>query len=179
MKRYSVWRTVLEILTIIGYIAVSMIILTYLLQSVPFDKIILGAITALIGAIELIEFFTLKHLVKLKNIPLLIVGALELVFGLILSFLNIDLFLTCVVLGWFEIGFSVIKISNFVFNIPQSPIINIIIIILSVVMIVFGILLVVNIETILNSFMLFNCISLLLMAIIYLIEVIVRHSRNN
>ena len=178
MKKYSAWKTILEIITLIGYIIVAMMILTYLLRGVNFDRVILGATVAAIGAIDVLNFLTLKHIVKSKNFLLLTVGILELAFGFTLAFLNIDLFLTCVILGWFIIGFSVIKISNAAFNIPQSPLMSIIKGILNTALIVYGILLVVQIEKILNNFMLFNCISLLILAVIYLIEVVVRHNRN-
>lgn len=178
MKRYSAFRTILEITTIIGYIAIAMTILTYIIRGVAFDRIALGAVVASVGACELLEFFTLKHLVKLKNIPLLVVGALELIFGVVLIFLKIDLYLTCVILGWCEIGFSVIKIANYVFNIPTSPFINIIRMILDVIMIVFSIILVVKIEVALNSHMIYMCVLLILMAVLYLVEIIIRHSRN-
>ena len=112
MKKYSAWKTILEIITLIGYITIAMMILTYLLRGVNFDRVILGATVAAIGAIDVLNFLTLKHIVKSKNFLLLTVGILELAFGFTLAFLNIDLFLTCVILGWFIIGFSVIKIMR-------------------------------------------------------------------
>ena len=42
MKRYSAFRTILEITTIIGYIAIAMTILTYIIRGVAFDRIALG-----------------------------------------------------------------------------------------------------------------------------------------
>ena len=178
MKRVNVLQIVLELTVILGFIVLGVTILTYLLQRVAVDRIVIGLVTAAVGVFGLTEFFTLKYSARRKSIPNLIVALLSLALGIVFLFVRFNSNQLCIIWGTGLIVFAVGRIITSVMNLLRQPLLSIVRIIVNIIAIIFAIFLIVNKVNFLNNYLTAQGIFFLVEAGTLLIEFIIHRYQN-
>ena len=173
MKRTNKLHIFLEVITIFSYIVIGTTVLTFVNQGVEPNKSYIGSIILAIGVTQVVEFLSLKDLIKLKNIPNAVLSGLYMILGIVLLAITADLSTVCVIWGICTIVFMVIKITNAGFNILRQPFLNSFIIILCVTETIFAIILLARNIVALQHHLPFIGISLLVEAFLLLVEFII------
>jgi len=173
MRRTNIFRYVLELIVVLGHLVIGVTVLTYLFQSVPIDKVFIGAILIAIGVCNFTDFFTLKRLMKIKSAQNLAISLLTIGLGVIFILLNINMDLLCILYGAFSIGFSIVKIITAALCLTHQPLLNAIKIILNIIEIIFSIFLIIRTLDFLYGHMTFIGIALVIEAFILLVEFMV------
>ena len=179
MRNTGRLRRVFEIVTIISNIVIGVTMLTFLYQGVEASKSYIGSIILAIGATELVGFIALKDLVKLKNIPNAVVAVASMILGGLLLFLDIELPTVCIVCGICAIVFQIAKIVDAAFNIIRQPFLNIFVVILCIIEIIFAIFLIVRTTNSLNYHLTFIGISVLVQAVLLVVEFLIHISQKD
>ena len=117
----------------------------------------------------------MKDLVKLRNIPNGITAVLQMILGVILMVINVELPTACVIWGICNIVFLVAKVVDAGFNLIHQPFLNIILVILCIIETIFSIFLIANSANIqaLNHHIVFVGVSLLIRSFILVIEFVI------
>ena len=173
MKRNNILRYVLELIVILGYLVMGISVLTYIIQSVPMDHVFIGFIVLASSVIAFTEYFTWKFVVRVKTIQIAIAALAMIALGIVFIVVEMDPALFCVIFGICSIAFAVTQIITSAILLSRQPLLNGIKIILAITAIVFSIFLIIRTVNILYSYMTFICISLLVDAIVLLIEFMV------
>ena len=179
MRKAGLLHILLEVITILSNIVIGVTILTFLYQGVEINKSYIGSIIMAIGVTELVEFLSMKDLVKLRNIPNAVVAVASIVLGLLFMFLNIDLPTTCVVWGICSIAFQVVKIADAGLNLIRQPFLNIFIIILCIIETIFSIFLIIKTTNSVANHLTYVGISLLVEAFLLVIEFIIHRYQKD
>lgn len=173
MKRNNILRYVLELIVILGYLVMGISVLTYIIQSVPMDHVFIGFIVLASSVIAFTEYFTWKFAVRVKTIQIAIAALAMIALGIVFIVVEMDPALFCIIFGICSIAFAVTQIITSAILLSRQPLLNGIKIILSITAIVFSIFLIIRTVNVLYSYMTFICISLLVDAIVLLIEFMV------
>ena len=173
MKRNNILRYVLELIVILGYLVMGISVFTYIIQSVPMDHVFIGFIVLASSVIAFTEYFTWKFVVRVKTIQIAIAALAMIALGIVFIVVEMDPAVFCIVFGICSIAFGVTQIITSAILLSRQPLLNGIKIILAMTAIVFSIFLIIRTVNILYSYMTFICISLLVEAIVLLIEFMV------
>ena len=173
MKRNNILRYVLELIVILGYLVMGISVLTYIIQSVPMDHVFIGFIVLASSVIAFTEYFTWKFAVRVKTIQIAVAALAMIALGIVFIVVEMDPALFCIIFGICSIAFAVTQIITSAILLSRQPLLNGIKIILAITAIVFSIFLIIRTVNILYSYMTFICISLLVDAIVLLIEFMV------
>ena len=173
MKRNNILRYVLELIVILGYLVMGISVFTYIIQSVPMDHVFIGFIVLASSVIAFTEYFTWKFAVRVKTIQIAIAALAMIALGIVFIVVEMDPALFCIIFGICSIAFAVTQIITSAILLSRQPLLNGIKIILAITAIVFSIFLIIRTVNILYSYMTFICISLLVEAIVLLIEFMV------
>lgn len=174
MKRNNIFRYILELIVVLGYLVIGVTILTYIFQNVPMlDHIFIGAIVLALGVFRFTDFFTLKYAARIKSIQSLIASIVMIALGVIFIVFNLDMNLLCILYGSFSIGFALVSIATAVLNMSRQPLLNGIRVIISITEIVLSILLIIRTVNSLYAHMVFVGIASIVMAVTLLIEFMV------
>ena len=162
----------LELVTIFSFIVIGVTMLTFMYYDVELSKSYIGSLVLAIGVTELVSFLSMRDLVKLRNIPSAVTAVLQMILGLILMIINMDLPTACIVWCICNIVFLVAKVIDAGFNLIHQPFLNIIVIILCIIETIFSIFLLANSTDIqaLNHHIVYIGVSLLVKAFILIIE---------
>ena len=176
MKINTFFRTIIEIIAVLGLIVTGVTALTYVIQNdATIDKTVIALVIAAIGGCGVLEFLSLKSLAKIKSIPNLIAALLGIALGVVILILNIDIPLTCILWGAITIGIQIIKVVNNALNITQKPLTCGLKSILCLVEIVFCIILIIKKEVSIESHFVFIGVSLLIEASLTLVGLFFHH----
>ena len=178
MKRVNVFQIVLELIVILGFLVVGTTIITYLIQKIAVDRIVIGLLIMAIGLFGITEFFTMKYVTRIKSIANVIVNVLAVAFGIVIIIIKVEFNQLCILLGWFYIGFSVGRTITAAINLLRQPLLNGIIIILYIITIVFAVFLLVKTTAYLNTFLLLLGISSLIEGATLFIEFLIHRYSN-
>ena len=170
MRKTGRLHIILELVTILSYIIIGVTVLTFLSQSVEANKSYVGSIVLAIGVTELVDFISLKYLIKLKNIPNAIAAILGIALGIVILALKKDLEVVCIVWGICSIVLQVIKIVNAGLNLLRQPFLNSFVIILCIVEVIYAIFLIVKKEQTLYWHLMFVGIAMLVNAFLLIVE---------
>lgn len=144
MKQSKILSIILQILSIVIYIAAGIVIVILSGNKEIFDKSVLGWVliaTAIIRAIRaLIEKHTITEKPYELTLPMINLG-----FGFVVLFANLEMQLICLYWGIIEICASSIEMTM-AFRIIKRNLISILNVLINVVEFVFGILLCVHLE---------------------------------
>ena len=175
LRKQNRLHIALELVTIFSFIVIGVTILTFMYYDVELSKSYLGSLVLAIGVTELISFLSLKDLVKLRNIPNCITAILQMILGVILMVIDIDLPTACIVWGICNIVFLVAKVIDAGLNLIHQPFLNIIVIILCIIETIFSIFLIANSTNIqaLNHHIVFIGVALLIRAVILVVEFVI------
>ena len=174
MKRNNLFRYILELIVVLGYLVIGVTVLTYIFQNVPMlDHVFIGFIVLSLGVFGFTDFFTLKYAAKIKSIQSLVRSILMIALGILFIVVDFDNNLLCILYGLFSIGFALISISTAVLNMSRQPLLNGIRLIISITEIVFSILLIIRTVNSLYAHMAFIGIASVVMAVTLLIEFMV------
>lgn len=175
LRKQNRLHIALELVTIFSFIVIGVTILTFMYYDVEMSKSYLGSLILAIGVTELVSFLSMRDLAKLRNIPNAITAVLQMVLGVILMVIDIDLPIACVVWGICNIVFLVTKVIDAGFNLIHQPLLNIIIIILCIIETFFSVFLIANSADIqaLNHHIVFIGIALLIRAVLLVIEFVI------
>ena len=175
LRKQNRLHIALELVTIFSFIVIGVTILTFMYYDVELSKSYLGSLVLAIGVTELISFLSLKDLVKLRNIPNGITAVLQMILGVILMVIDIDLPTACIVWGICNIVFLVAKVIDAGLNLIHQPFLNIIVIILCIIETIFSIFLIANSTNIqvLNHHIVFIGVALLIRAVILVVEFVI------
>ena len=173
MKRNNFLRYSLELIVILGYLVMGVTVLTYLIQSVPMDHVFIGFVILATGVIAFTEFFTWKYVVRIKTIQSAVLAIAMVALGIVFIAIDMDPNLFCVIFGIFSIVYAVTQIVTAAILLTRQPLLNGIRIILSITEIAFSIVLIIRTVNSLHAHMTFICISLLVEAVVLLIEYMV------
>lgn len=173
MKRNNILRYTLELIVILGYLVMGISVFTYIIQSVPMDHVFIGFIVLASSVIAFTEYFTWKFAVRIKTIQIAIAALAMIALGIVFIVVEMDPALFCIIFGICSIAFAVTQIITSAILLSRQPLLNGIKIILAITAIVFSIFLIIRTVNILYSYMTFICISLLVDAIVLLIEFMV------
>lgn len=170
MKRRSILHYLLEMVVILGYLVLGVTIFTFTFQKIPIDKIYIGSIVLAMGTLELVDFVTWKYATKIRSMQSFVSAIVAIALGFTLMFVKMEAKTLCYFLGWFSIGFSVVRISTASINLAFQPLISSVRIVLSITRIVFSILLLARNVNAISSFILFLGIAFAIEAVILFIE---------
>ena len=173
MKRNNLLHYVLELIVILGYLVMGISVLTYIIQSVPMEHVFIGFIVLASNVIAFTEYFTWKFAVRIKTIQIAIAALAMIALGIVFIVVEMDPALFCIIFGICSIAFAVTQIITSAILLSRQPLLNGIKVIISITEIVFSIFLIIRTVNILYSYMTFICISLLVEAIVLLIEFMV------
>ena len=173
MKRNNILRYTLELIVILGYLVMGISVFTYIIQSVPMDHVFIGFIVLASSVLAFTEYFTWKFVVRVKTIQIAIAALAMIALGIIFIVVEMDPALFCIIFGICSIAFAVTQIITSAILLSRQPLLNGIKIILAITAIVFSIFLIIRTVNVLYSYMTFICISLLVEAIVLLIEFMV------
>ena len=165
----------LELVTIFSFIVIGVTLLTFMYYDTEISKSYVGSIVLAIGVTELVSFLAMKDLVKRRNIPNAVTAIAQMIFGVLLLSLNIDLKVTCIVWGICNIVFLVAKVIDAGFNLIHQPLLNVIVIILCITETVFSVFLIAKPTDIqaLNHIIVFIGISVLIRAVLLSVEFVI------
>jgi len=173
MKRNTFFRTLIEIIVILGFITIGVTAITYVIQpDAIIDKTFISLIIIAVGACGLLAYLSLTSLGKLKNIPSVVAALLNVALGIVLLLLNIDLSLTCIIWGIASIGIQAVKITNSVFGITEKTLTNGIKIIVCLVEIAFCVILIIRKKPAINGHVIYMGIALFIEAFLSFISLI-------
>ena len=178
MKRNNLLHYVLELIVILGYLVMGISVLTYIIQSVPMEHVFIGFIVLASNVIAFTEYFTWKFAVRIKTIQIAIAALAMIALGIVFIVVEMDPALFCIIFGICCIAFAVTQIITSAILLSRQPLLNGIKIIISITEIVFSIFLIIRTVNILYSYMTFICISLLVEAIVLLIEFMVHRYQD-
>ena len=175
LRKQNRLHIALELVTIFSFIVIGITILTFMYYDVEMSKSYLGSLVLAIGVTELVSFLSMKDLVKLRNIPNGITAVLQMILGVILMVINVELPTACIIWGICNIVFLVAKVVDAGFNLIHQPFLNIILVILCIIETIFSIFLIANSEDIqaLNHHIVFVGVSLLIRSFILVIEFVI------
>ena len=173
MRKTETLRIILELVTILSNIVIGVTVLTFIIQRIEADKSYIGSIILAIGATEMVDFLSMRDLVKRRNILNAVVAGISMAFGLTLLFLKIDINMTCILWGSVNIGLQVVKIINAAFNMLRQPLLNSGKIILSILISIFSIFLIVKTTGSLQPYLILVGIALLVEATMLMAEFII------
>lgn len=173
MKRTNSLYIALEIVTILSNIVIGVTILTFLMQGVNADKSYIGSIILAIGATEMVEFLSMKELTKRRNVLQAVVAGLTMVFGIVVLSLRVELNVLCLIIGIVSICFQVVKVINAAINLLRQPFLRSFVIILCILETVFAIFLIVRNTAVLNNYLLYLGVSLLVVAFLLIVEFVI------
>lgn len=173
MKRNNILRYSLELIVILGYLVMGITVLTYIFQSVPMDHVFIGFVILATGVIAFTEYFTWKYVVRIKTIQSAVAALAMVALGIVFIVLDMDANLFCIIFGICSIAYAVTQIITAAILLTRQPLLNGIKIIISITEIVFSIFLIIRTVNSLYAHMTFICISLLVEAIVLLIEFMV------
>lgn len=177
-KRYTL-HIILELIVMVGFLILGITILTFIFQSQPFDRIVIGSLILAIGVLGVADFFTWKYATKRRSIQSLVASILYIVLGAVIMIArNLNPKIWCLIWGIGAIAFSVAKIATGAVNISYQPLINGVRIILAIIQIVFGVLLIVKTVDAVQPCMLFLGISLCVIAFALFIEFVIHRYQN-
>ena len=137
------------------------------------DHVFIGFIVLASSVIAFTEYFTWKFAVRIKTIQIAIAALAMIALGIVFIVVEMDPALFCIIFGICSIAFAVTQIITSAILLSRQPLLNGIKIILAITAIVFSIFLIIRTVNILYSYMTFICISLLVDAIVLLIEFMV------
>ena len=178
MKRRSILHYLLEIVVILGYLVLGITIFTFTFQKIPIDKIYIGSIVLAMGTLELVDYVTWKYATKIRSMQSFVSAIFAIALGFVLMFVKMEPKTLCYFLGWFSIGFSVVRISTASINLAFQPLINSVRIVLSITRIVFSILLLARNVNAIDSFILFLGIAFVIEAVILFIEFMIHRYQS-
>ena len=178
MKKVNVFNIVLSLIVILGNIVLGVTILTYLIQHVSYNKILIGLIILATALMGLTEFFTLKFAVRIKSIQNAVASVLAIALGIVILLVKLEMRQVCIIWGIGNIVLAIIHIVTGVLNILRKPLINGVRIILNVLLIVFSIFVAIKTIDYLNSYLTYIGIALLIEAAILLVEFIISRYQN-
>jgi len=175
LRKQNRLHIALELVTIFSFIVIGITILTFMYYDVEMSKSYLGSLVLAIGVTELVSFLSMKDLVKLRNIPNGITAVLQMILGVILMVINVELPTACIIWGICNIVFLVTKVVDAGFNLIHQPFLNIILVILCIIETIFSIFLIANSADIqaLNHHIVFVGVSLLIRSFILVIEFVI------
>ncbi len=175
LRKQNRLHIALELVTIFSFIVIGITILTFMYYDVEMSKSYLGSLVLAIGVTELVSFLSMKDLVKLRNIPNGITAVLQMILGVILMVINVELPTACIIWGICNIVFLVAKVVDAGFNLIHQPFLNIILVILCIIETIFSIFLIANSADIqaLNHHIVFVGVSLLIRSFILVIEFVI------
>ena len=173
MKRNNILHYTLELIVMLGYLVLGVTLLTYIINSVPMDRVFIGFVLIADGVIGLTDYFTWRFSVRVKSIQSAIASLATVGLGIVFILIDMEPTLLCVLLGSFCIGVSVARIATAVINLTRQPLLNSIKIIISITEIVFSILLIIRTMNSLDAHMTFIGIAFAVEAFILLVEFIV------
>ena len=175
LRKQNRLHIALELVTIFSFIVIGVTILTFMYYDVEMSKSYLGSLVLAIGVTELISFLSMKDLVKLRNIPDGITAILQMALGIVLMVVDVTLPTACIIWSICNIVFLVAKVIDAGFNLIHQPFLNIIVVILCIIETIFSIFLLANSNDIqaLNHHIVFIGVSLLIRAVILVIEFII------
>ena len=172
LRKQNRLHIALELVTIFSFIVIGVTILTFMYYDVELSKSYLGSLVLAIGVTELISFLSMKDLVKLRNIPNAITAVLQMALGIVLMVVDVALPTACIIWCICNIIFLVAQVVDAGFNLIHQPFLNIIVVILCIIETIFSIFLLANSNDIqaLNHHIVFIGVSLLIRAVILVIE---------
>ena len=173
MRRNNILRYTLELIVILGYLVMGVSVFTYIVQKVPMDNVFIGFIVLATSVIAFTEYFTWKFVVRIKTIQIAIAALAMLALGIVFIVVEMEPAVFCIVFGICSIAYAVTQIITSAILLSRQPLLNGIKIVISITEIVFSIFLIIRTEIFLYSFMTFICISLLVEAVVLLIEFMV------
>ena len=175
LRKQNRLHIALELVTIFSFIVIGVTILTFMYYDVEMSKSYLGSLVLAIGVTELVSFLSLRDLVKLRNIPDAVIALLQMILGVILMVIDVELPTVCVVWGICNIIFLVTKVVDAGLNLIHQPFLNIILVILCIIETIFSIFLIANSADIqaLNHHIVFVGVSLLIRSFILVIEFVI------
>ncbi len=175
LRKQNRLHIALELVTIFSFIVIGVTILTFMYYDVEMSKSYLGSLVLAIGVTELVSFLSLRDLAKLRNIPNAVTALLQMILGVILMVIDVELPIVCIVWGICNIVFLVTKVVDAGLNLIHQPFLNIIIIILCIIETIFSIFLIAKSSDIqvLNHHIVFIGIALLVRAFILVIEFVI------
>ena len=170
MRRRNFLRCLLEIIVVLGYLVLGMTVFTFVFQKIPFDKVFIGSLILAIGVLELTDYVTWKYATKIRSMQSLVSAIVSIALGFVFMFVKMEPKTLCYFLGWFSIGFSLVRISTASINLAFQPLINTVRIVLSITRIVFSILLLARTLNAIYSFILFLGIAVVIEAVVLFVE---------
>ena len=99
LRKQNRLHIALELVTIFSFIVIGVTILTFMYYDVEMSKSYLGSLVLAIGVTELVSFLSLRDLAKLRNIPNAVTALLQMILGVILMVIDLELPTVCVVWG--------------------------------------------------------------------------------
>ena len=175
LRKQNRLHIALELVTIFSFIVIGVTMLTFMSYELEISKSYVGSLVLAIGVTELVDFLSMRDLVKLRNIPNCVTSVLTMILGVILLLLDIDLPATCIVWCICNLVFLVAKVVDAGLNILHQPFLNIIVIILCIIEAIFTIFLLANSANVkvLTNFINYIGIALCIKAVILIIEFVI------
>ena len=176
LRKQNRLHIALELVTIFSFIVIGVTMLTFMSYELEISKSYVGSLVLAIGVTELVDFLSMRDLVKLRNIPNCVTSVLTMILGVLLLLLDIDLPTTCIVWCICNLVFLVAKVVDAGLNILHQPFLNIIVIILCIIEAIFTIFLLANSANVkvLTNFINYIGIALCIKAVILIIEFVIR-----
>ena len=175
LRKQNRLHIALELVTIFSFIVIGITMLTFMSYELEISKSYVGSLVLAIGVTELVDFLSMRDLVKLRNIPNCVTSVLTMILGVLLLLLDIDLPTTCIVWCICNLVFLVAKVVDAGLNILHQPFLNIIVIILCIIEAIFTIFLLANSANVkvLTNFINYIGIALCIKAVILIIEFVI------
>ncbi len=175
LRKQNRLHIALELVTIFSFIVIGVTMLTFMSYELEISKSYIGSLVLAIGVTELVDFLSMRDLVKLRNIPNCVTSVLTMILGVLLLLLDIDLPTTCIVWCICNLVFLVAKVVDAGLNILHQPFLNIIVIILCIIEAIFTIFLLANSANVkvLTNFINYIGIALCIKAVILIIEFVI------
>ena len=175
LRKQNRLHIALELVTIFSFIVIGVTMLTFMSYELEISKSYVGSLVLAIGVTELVDFLSMRDLVKLRNIPNCVTSVLTMILGVLLLLLDIDLPTTCIVWCICNLVFLVAKVVDAGLNILHQPFLNIIVIILCIIEAIFTIFLLANSANVkvLTNFINYIGIALCIKAVILIIEFVI------
>lgn len=174
MRRTGKLRIFLEIITIFSYIVIGITILTFLnykdTDVIDVNKSYIGSIILAISVTEIVEFLSLKDIVKIKNIPNIIAAVLGIALSIVIFNLKKDITVVCIVWGICSIVLQIIKIANAGINLLRQPFLNGFLIVLRIIEIIYSAFLIAKTIDSLNWHLMYLGVALLVQAFLLIVE---------
>ena len=175
LRKQNRLHIALELVTIFSFIVIGVTMLTFMSYELEISKSYVGSLVLAIGVTELVDFLSMRDLVKLRNIPNCVTSVLTMILGVLLLLLDIDLPTTCIVWCICNLVFLMAKVVDAGLNILHQPFLNIIVIILCIIEAIFTIFLLANSANVkvLTNFINYIGIALCIKAVILIIEFVI------